>query len=292
MARPGPQWSARDARQIPIPSGYGLAFGAEDPLASGPDIRRGGATLGLSGVYRRLDLGDAAAGRCLVAVVARGLALWPESPAARARAPERIDREWALVALGLLVDELHLAPGELDRAGRRRALLLPRERILASFLDGLRRLLRGARRLEERDLQTPEGPSSERMASDPQPDETLVAALEHRDQRHQLAHRLAELNRTWLGDSAYSEETLSQLLAEAGEGSSTERVQRIARWLDPARLHIKTACYVLRVAGEVSIAESHRLLFSAGFRAREGNPFSRNSVSACASMAKRALRSG
>ncbi|MEL6188024.1 MAG: hypothetical protein AAFU79_25660, partial [Myxococcota bacterium] len=93
MTRPGPHWSARDARQIPVPTGYGVTFASGDPLAEAPAIHRGEVMVGLMGLFRRLDMGDAAAGRCLIAVVARALALWPDSATARARGPERVDRE-------------------------------------------------------------------------------------------------------------------------------------------------------------------------------------------------------
>lgn len=287
-------FSLRDARHFPMPRAYTVGWASEDPLAVPPDVQQGARRLGLAGLFRRFDLGDAAAGQAVVSLVAGAFARWRESRMARSRGPDRVERSSALEALTELWREILFAPDELD-ATRRTSPLLNRAGLAGDLVGELRRLLR---RVEARDSSALEKPRLTLVpprASEADPGAVERARIQLIDAatraRQSELPALVALNASWLGSSQESldEQELAELLSVATLARTENLRQELASRLDPARLHVKTACYILRLKADLSIAESHQLLHSAGFRAREGRPFSRNSVSACASMARKAL---
>lgn len=284
-------FSLRDARCFPIPRPYDVVWGEGDPLGTAPDLQRWGRSLGVRGAFRRFDLGDAAAGHAVVAAIAGAFARWRDSARARARGPERVDRALALEALTELWREILLAPDDLD-AERRTRPLVDRGALASDWLGALRRILR---RVEARETgEAKVLPLRPLGGADPGAVERVrVELLDASRARKGQLPLLTALNQEWLGapDRAYAVFELETLLSVATSPPSAARTTELLEWLDPERLHVKTACYILRLEADVSIADSHQLLHAAGFRAREGRPFSRNSVSACASMAKKALSS-
>jgi hypothetical protein len=251
--------------------------------------------IGWSGVFARLDLGDLAAGRCFLHVVAHGFAHWPASAIARRHGRDAVPTEVAVRALENLIGELHLAPDrsiDVDLRGQSDPFFEP-SRLSADFGGGLLHLVRRATRLvRAEDLDLPDDRRSDTVDLCAEADaERTAAARQSVDEKVTRLHAaLTALNDRWLsGGEPYRLADMARVVTEAMRCAVGEGADALTRWLDPRRLEIRTACYLLRHVGRLSGRQAQEQLMATGYRSREGRPYPYNSIPSYASQARKAV---
>lgn len=292
----GTVWRKRDARQFVLPDGYVITWPDGDPLASAPEIQRYAVSIGWAGLFRRLDLGDLAAGRCLLHVIANGLAKWPASATAKRHGRDSVPTQIAVRALENLIGELHLAPdraADVDLRGQSEPFL-DSDRLIDDFCRGLLFLVRKANRLvraEDFDVADDRQRESASLAHDTATAERTAAVRQAVDVQFTRLHAvLTALNDRWLPTGEpYRLADMARVVTEAARCALGNGAEALVAWLDPKRLEIRTACYLLRHVGRLTGRQAQERLMASGYRSREGRPYPYNSIPSYASQARKAV---